>query len=333
LPDVSVLLPYRDSEPTLADAVESILAQRGVDLELIAIDDGSRDGGPAWISHLAARDPRVVPVASGGVGIARALEAGLAIARAPLIARMDGDDLCDPDRLAAERALLEADPALGMVATQVEAFPDSVVGAGLRLYVEWQNGLLTAADHARELFIESPVCHPSVMLRRDVLDGVGAWRDFSGPEDYDLWLRVHAAGWGIAKVPAVMLRWRHHGGRSTFLDPRYAIERFTEAKAPHLARTVRSTGRPLAIWGAGPTGKRLARALEPHGVRAAIFVDIDPRKHGRPARGVAIHAPDVLRDGGHVVVVAVGTRGARTIIRARLGALGCVEGADFWCAA
>ena len=330
-PTVSVLLPYRTCADTLGEAVDSILASRGVDLELIAIDDGSADDGPEQIAALAARDARVRPIATGGVGIARALTAGLAAARAPLIARMDGDDVSAPGRLRAQLALLESDPSLGMVATEVEAFPAEAVGAGLRLYVEWQNRLHTAADHARERFVESPVCHPSVVLRRDVLEAVGPWRDFSGPEDYDLWLRIAAAGWGIAKVPEVLLRWRHRAGRSTFSDPRYAPERFLEVKAPHLAHAVLATGRPLAIWGAGPTGKRLARALELHGVRPAIFVDIDPRKRGRLARGAPIDAPEALR--GHTVVVAVGTRGARASIRPRLAALGYEEGADVWFAA
>jgi hypothetical protein len=333
VPAVSVLLPYRNGVATLGEAAGSILAQRDVHLELIAIDDGSTDGAPALIDALAARDARVVPIASGGVGIARALGAGLAVARAPLIARMDGDDVCAPDRLARQRALLDGDPSLGLVATEVEAFPADAVGEGLRLYVAWQNGLHSAADHAREIFVESPVCHPSVVLRRAALDAVGAWRDFAGPEDYELWLRLVAAGWGLAKVPAVLFRWRHRPGRATFADPRYAIARFVEAKAPYLARAVLATGRPLAIWGAGPTGKRLARALEVHGVRTAAFIDIDPRKHDRRARDVAIHPPALAMAGEHTVVVAVGTRGARAEIRARLTAMGHDEGATFWCAA
>jgi hypothetical protein len=333
LPAISVLLPYRNSAATLDEAVASILAQRGVDLELIAIDDGSTDAGPALVAAHAAHDRRVVPIATGGVGIARALGAGLAVARAPLIARMDGDDVCAADRLARQRALLDGDPSLGLVATEVEPFPSDAVGEGLRHYVAWQNGLHSAAEHAREIFVEAPVCHPSVLLRRDALAAVGPWRDFAGPEDYDLWLRLAAAGWGLAKVPAVLFGWRHRPGRATFDDPRYAIARFVETKAPHLARTVLATGRPLAIWGAGPTGKRLARALEPHGARADAFIDIDPRKHGRLARGVAVHPPALAVGLRHTVVVAVGSRGARAEIRARLTAMGHEEGATFWCAA
>jgi glycosyltransferase involved in cell wall biosynthesis len=330
---VSVVLPYHQAEATLEEAVASVLAQRGVDLELLAVDDRSTDGGPARVAAIATRDPRVRPLRSAGRGIVAALSAGVAAARGELLARMDGDDVCLPGRLAAQVALMASDPGLGAVGTQVEAFPDAAVGEGLRRYVAWQNGLITPADHAREIFVEAPLCHPSVMLRRDALARVGGFRDVPWPEDYDLWLRLDAAGYGLAKVPQVLLRWRHREGRATFSDPRYGLERFREAKAEHLCARLGRMGRELAVWGAGPTGRRLARALEPFGVRAACFVDIDPRKLGRTARAAPIVAPDALSRERHAVVVAVGARGARALIRAALAERGFREGADYLCAA
>jgi hypothetical protein len=317
---VSVLLPYRDAAATLAEAVDSVLAQRGVELELIAIDDGSRDHGRALIP----RDERVVHVATGGIGIARALNAGLAAARAPLIARMDADDVAHPDRLRLQLELLAQDARLGAVGTRVRAvlLDGGAPGEGLARYVAWQNELVTADDHARELFVESPLCHPSVVLRRAALDEVGGWRDFDGPEDYELWLRLAAAGWRLAKVPAPLLDWRHVPGRLTFTDPRYALPRILATKAPFLAAALRARARPFVVWGAGPTGKRLARALEPHGARPAAFLDIDPRKLGGVARGAPILAPSADAIAGHTVVAAVGARGARDEIRAGFIALG-----------
>jgi glycosyltransferase involved in cell wall biosynthesis len=331
-----VLLPYRRVGETIEEAVDSVLAQRGVALELIAVDDGTPDDGDdgrAWVARRATRDGRVVRLASGGVGIVGALAAGLAVARAPLIARMDGDDVCHPDRLARQLDALAADPALAVVGTRVRPFPPAAVGEGLRRFVEWQNGLTSADDHARQLFDESPLCHPSVVLRREALSAMGGWRRFDGPEDYDLWLRLDAAGFRMAKLPEVLLDWRHRPGRLTFSDPCLSIERFREAKAPHLARRLRALGRPVALWGAGQTGKRLGRALEAHGVRAERFVDIDPRKIGGQARGVRVVAPAALQRGAQTVVVAVGARGARDLVRARLDGDGFVEGSDYLCAA
>jgi glycosyltransferase involved in cell wall biosynthesis len=332
-PRVSIVLPYRDVGGFVEEALGGVLAQQGVSLEVLAIDDGSADDGPARVARMAARDARIVPLATGGIGLVGALELGRRSARGPLLARMDGDDVALPGRLARQVALLEAQPSLGAVGTRVEAFADGPLGEGMQRYVEWQNGLVTAEDHARQLFVESPLCHPSVMLRREALDAVGGYRDGPWPEDYDLWLRLDAHGFGLAKVPEVLLRWRHRPGRATFRDPRYALHAFFEAKGRFLAPRLSRLGRPIAVWGAGPTGKRTARALEASGVFAELFVDIDPRKIGRVARGVPIASPSALERGRHTVVVAVGARGARDLVRAELAAGGFVEGEDYVCAA
>jgi glycosyltransferase involved in cell wall biosynthesis len=329
--DVSVLLPYRDAGETIEEAVDSVLAQCGPRFELICVDDGSTDGGPRRVAALAARHRSIVTVATGGVGIVRALQAGLAVARAPLIARMDGDDVCLPDRFAQQVDGFMRNPRLGVLGTQIEAFP--LAGEGLRRYVDWQNGVLGPAAHATQLFIESPLCHPSVMLRRTALDAVGGWQDVAWAEDYDLWLRLDAAGWELDKVPSLLLRWRHRDGRLTFADSRYDRDQFHRAKAPHLARRVLADGRPLAVWGAGRTGKRLVRELEPHGVVPDHFIDIDPKKIGNVARGRPIRSSARLPLGTHLVVVAAGAIGARAIIRAQLDHAGFEEGRDYLCTA
>lgn len=333
-PRVSILLPYKDVGRFIEEALRSVLEQRGVDLEVLAVDDGSRDGGPERVAGIAALDARVRHLATGGVGLVGALEIARAAARGELIGRMDGDDVALPGRLAAEVALLDADPTLGAVGTRVEAFAeDGEVGDGMKRYVAWQNGLVTAADHARQIFVESPLCHPSIVVRRSALDRVGGFRDGPFPEDYDLFLRLDAAGFGLAKVPEVLLRWRHRAGRATFGDARYGLDRFFGAKAAFLAPKLARAGRPVAVWGAGHTGKRTARALEAHGVRAELFIDIDPRKIGGVARGAPIREASALERGRHTVVVAVGARGARDLVRGTLDARGFVEGDDYVCAA
>lgn len=330
---ISVLLPYRDAAATVEEAVASVLADGAVDLEIIAVDDGSRDQGPAIVDRLAARDRRIVPVAAGGAGIAGALALAARLSRGDFLARMDADDISLPGRLRAQVDALDRDPDLGAVGALVDAFPAEAVGEGSRLYVAWMNGLITPADHDRDLFVESPLCHPSVTLRREALDRAGGYRDVPWPEDYDLWLRLRAAGWRLAKVPGTFLRWRHHGRRATITDPRYSLPRFDALKARYLSPVLRRLGRPLAIWGAGKTGKRLGRALEGEGMTASLWVDIDPRKIGNLARGAPIVDPAALRRGDYTVVVAVGARGGREIVRGRLTRAGFVEGEDFLCAA
>jgi glycosyltransferase involved in cell wall biosynthesis len=339
-PLVSVLLPYRDAAESVELAMGSVLSQRGVDaaaIEVVCVDDGSRDAGPELVRRVAADDARVLPVSARGRGIVDALTTGLEVCRGELIARMDADDISLSDRFSRQIALLRADQRLGAAGTRVEAFvagsPAGEIGEGLRLYLEWQNAVVTPEDHQREIFVESPLCHPSVMLRRSALEAVGGWRETTWAEDYDLWLRLHAAGYRLAKVPEVLLRWRHRGGRLTFSDPRYHVSRFLEAKGHYLAPRLVASARPVAVWGAGPTGRRLARALEKGGVHARLFVDIDPRKIGRRARGAPIVSPAALHRGEHTVVVAVGARGARELVRRQLALRGFIEGDDYICAA
>ena len=332
--DVSVLLPYRDAADTVEEALDCVLAQRGVRLEVIAVDDGSRDEGPAKVARLAARHRALRPLSTSGLGIPGALNVAFAAASAPVLARMDGDDVCAPDRLRLQLEQLRAQPALGALGTEVEAFPDEAVEDGLRRFVAWQNALRTPEEHARQLFVESPLCHPSVMLRREALAQLGGYREGPFPEDYDLWLRLDAAGWALAKIAPVLLGWRHRPFRATFVDPRYSIDAFRAVKAPHLARRLSTLQRDrrLLVWGAGKTGKRLLRALEPHHVRAHAFIDIDPAKLGGHARGLPVRPPEGLRRETDLVVVAVGARGARDLVRAHLDNCAFVEGSDYLCA-
>jgi len=333
LPAVSVLFPYRNAAPTVGAALESLLAQVGVELEVLAMDDGSTDGGDEVVHAIAKKDGRVHCHRTSGLGIVGALEGARSRARAPWIARMDADDLSLPGRLARQVSALEEDPTLGALGTRVALFPERGLGEGLRLYAEWQNGLVTPEEHERDLFVESPLCHPSVMMRREALEAVGGYRETEWWEDYDLWLRMAGAGWRLAKIPEVLLKWRHSEGRMTLNHPRAAPARLVTAKAFYLAPRLVAMRRPVVIWGAGPTGKRLARALETRGVRAERFVDIDPRKIGRRARGAPIEDPGTLAAGRETIVVAVGSRGARALIRAHLDTMGFVDGVDYVCAA
>jgi glycosyltransferase involved in cell wall biosynthesis len=330
---ISVLLPFRDAASTLEEALDSILAQRSVQLEVIAIDDGSRDQSSAIAARIAARHAALRIVRTDGIGIARALQLATKHARSQLIARMDADDIAHEERLAKQHDALAREPEIAVLGTQVSCFPEAEIGQGLARYVAWQNELRTPEDHARQMFVESPLCHPSIVVRRAALESVGGYRDGDFPEDYDLFLRLDAAGYALAKLPEVLLRWRHHAQRATVVDARYDRARFLATKAPHLARRLLALGRPIDFWGAGTNGKRIARAIEPYGVRIERFIDIDPDKIGRTARGApVISSADVTPPSGRTVVVAVAARGARDLVRSQLNALGYREGADYLCA-
>lgn len=328
-PELSVVLPYRDAEETLEEAVASVLEERDVALELIAVDDGSTDRGPELLASIAARDPRVRVVRTEPRGLVPALDLGLELARAPFVARMDADDVSLRGRFSRQLELLQRDPRIAVVGCLVEAFPEGAVEGGLLRYVEWQNALLTPEDHARERFVESPLCHPSVTMRLEAVREVGGYREGPFPEDYDLFLRLASRGYALAKVPFLGLRWRHSEGRVTFRDPRCSPEAIRRCKAPFLAEVIHRDPREFVLWGAGREGRRLARELEAFGAIPARFVDIDPKKIGRTARGRPIGSAEGLRPDRAFVIAAVASRGARAEIREGLRARGFSEGEDF----
>jgi hypothetical protein len=275
----------------------------------------------------------VVVVRGPGEGIARALNRGLARCDAPLVARMDADDVAHPERLAVQRALLEEAPALAAAGTRVRLFPRAAVRSGMARYVAWLNGLVTPALVRRDLFVEAPLVHPSAMIRRGPLEEAGGWRDGDFPEDYELWLRLAAEGHALTNVPRTLLAWRESPGRATRTDPRYALARHLALKARFLARGPLAGRREIAVWGAGDTGKALCDALAPLGIRPALFVEVDAKKIGRLVRGAPVVGyRDVAQARGLPLVVAVGAAGARELIRAELVAAGFLETRDFWCA-
>lgn len=325
-----VLLPVRNAAATLDEALASMARQTFPDFRCLVLDDGSTDESPTIAEAWATRDFRFVAVRRPAEGLVATLNAGLDLVAAPFVARMDADDVALPGRLAAQAHALERDPSLDLVATQVEFTGD--VSEGLRAYEAWMNSLVTHEELTRDLFVEAPVAHPSVVMRTEALRAVGGYREFDGPEDYDLWLRGWRAGWRFAKVPRGLMRLRDHGERLTKTDARYSPRAFLYCKVEHLVAAKELAGREVVVWGAGRDGKRAAKALRRAGAELAWLVDIAPTKVGKSMLGVPVRAPDSLA-GPDVpfVVAAVGIKGARAEIRSELAALGHTEGVDFVC--
>ena len=330
MPAVSVLLPVRDAATTLAACLDSLAAQTLADHEVVAVDDGSTDGSGERLAARAAKDPRVRLLRTAPRGLVPALSLALAEARAPLVARMDADDVAHPPRLEAQVRRLRADEAVDVLGCRVALVaPPGARAGGMRAYVDWVNGLLDHDAIARDRFVESPLVHPSVAMRTARLRALGGWRDVDGPEDYDLWLRAFDAGLRFAKLAEVLLDWCDSPSRLTRTDPRYSPAAFARLKAEALARGPLA-GRPAVVWGAGPVGKAFARALRAKGVAVAAFVEVDPRKIGQRVAGspvVGLDAVSGLPPALHLG--AVGQKGARERLRGEARRRGLVDGKDF----
>lgn len=334
-PTVSVLMPCYNAAGTLEEALESLAAQSLANFEVIVVDDGSEDGSPEILRKWAKKDPRFDWIPRPHAGIVPTLNAGLEACRAPLVARMDADDRAHPERLARQVELLQADTDLTLASCLVAGFPAGQVREGFRVYLRWLNSLVTNCQIRREIFVESPLPHPSVMFRRDRVLQAGGYQDRGWPEDYDLWLRLYTAGARFAKVPEVLLEWREHPRRLTRVDSRYSLENFLRAKAHYLALGPLAGRDAVIVWGAGMMGRRLSKHLVRQNAPLVAFIDVDPGKIGRTRRGRPILPPEALpewcsRFQQPVVLAAVGARGARRLIRRRLNDFGLQEGRDWW---
>jgi len=251
LPRISVLMPVRNEERYLGAALDSLCRQTFTQWELVAVDDGSSDATPAILAAAARNDSRIRVVRLDGEGLVAALNAGLPLCNAPLLARMDGDDVCHPRRFESQAGFLDAHPEIGLVASSFRHFPRTGLRRGMIDYERWQNSLENHSLISRDLFVESPFVHPGIMTRREIVAQVGGYRDCGWAEDYDLWLRMAAAGTRFARLPDPLFFWRDHPERATRTSDAYALDAMRRCKFHHLRRGFLSGVTELVIAGAG----------------------------------------------------------------------------------
>ena len=200
---VSVVMPVYNGARFVADALACIENQSLRDIEIIAVDDGSNDGTWELLSAAARRDDRVRTVRNErNEGLRAALNRGLGLATAPLVARQDADDVLAPEGLARQVAEFYADPSLVLLGCAFD-----VVQEGRPPQV----GRMPESDTAirwRMLF-DNPFCHTSVMFRRVAPDGWYPRYESYRCEDYDLWARMLAHGRG-RNLPDPLVTRREH---------------------------------------------------------------------------------------------------------------------------
>jgi glycosyltransferase involved in cell wall biosynthesis len=332
-PEISVLLPVHDAAPTLVACLASIQRQSRMDFECVVVDDGSSDGSQEIARRIAARDGRFMVVEREHEGLVSTLQAGAHLCRAPVIARIDADDWMHRDRLALQLEALRAHPELDAVGTGVHLFPRRALSEGRRAYESWLNSLDGANAVWKNRFIECPVAHPTLAIRREALLA-HPYRERGWPEDYDLLLRLLRAGPRVGVVPRRLVGWRDHSERLSRTHDRYALERFTACRAWHLSRDFLAGHREYVLWGHGRTGRALRRALSDLGHDPVSIVEVHPRRIGRILHGAEVIPPDALAGRPRRPLIAsVAGAGPRGEIRAALAELGYAEGIDFVCAA
>jgi glycosyltransferase involved in cell wall biosynthesis len=330
-PELSVVLPVRNAEATLAEAIESCLEQTWGEFELIVVLNGGEDRSVEIAEQYAKADSRMRLVRSpASEGVAGAMKRGVEEAQGALIARMDADDRSLPTRFERQREFLHAHAEIGVVSGEVRLV--NSLGAGMERYVEWVNGLRTSQAVARERFVECPVVQPSLMMRREAIAQAGGYRVMDWAEDHDLFLRMLEKGIQFGKVEELVLDWRDGEGRLTRSHAAYGVDQVWRMKAHHLARVSKIREGGVALCGAGPIGKRLARLLLALGVEVHGFFEVNPKRVGAIIAGVPVASSEELgsRWREAVLLSAVGIAGGRGRVREPAMRAGYAEGEDFF---
>lgn len=328
---VSVLMPVRNEERFLPAALASLRAQTHRDWELVAVDDYSTDRTSGILAAAAAEDRRIRVVRAGQRGLVPALNAGLKACSFPLVARMDGDDVCHPRRLQQQVDFITGHPDVGLLACNFRHFPRRHLRIGMLAYEEWQNSLCSHEELLRDRFVESPFTHPTVMFRREVVTSAGGYRDMGWAEDYDLWLRLADAGVRFASLPEVLFYWRDRPERATRTMDEYASAAFRRCKAHHLRNGFLRDAWSVTLIGAGLEGRAWRRVLEDVGIKVTRWVDLDPRKVGRQLHGAPVVTMGAVEPGSGPMLVTIGCRGARADVRQKASLQGLLEGKDYVC--
>lgn len=204
---VSVLMPIRNGARFLPQALASLSRQTFDNWELVSILDASTDDSEEILAGWGDPRLRVVKLLEPK-GIASALNQGLQVADGELVARLDSDDECAPERLTTQSREMVRRPSLGLLGSFATNVDEHGEGLGLRRVA---HGL--AVKHW--LIIRNQFIHSSVMIRRSILEQVGGYRSGLGSyEDYELWLRISRIS-DVDNIPEALVRYRIHSDQTT----------------------------------------------------------------------------------------------------------------------
>ncbi len=304
-PRLSVLMGVHDAEPYLREAVDSLLAQTFTDFEAIVVDDGSRDGSADILASYQDRRLRILRNPKNA-GLPATLNRALGVARAPLLARMDADDVAAPDRFTRQVAVMDARPELDVLGSWTVEIDEAGEETGRFSFPACE--ALIRWGMART----NVVYHPTVLMRREMLERVDGYRAaVDVADDYDLFTRILMAGGRIDLVPERLLRYRRHADQAS--AARVARQHEQAAAVRHrYVRWLAGANAPVEVvdaaaelqepGGASPPGCLLEPALAlSRAIRAGAAAGAGPAGHRRvqehARRALLAHAARLRADG------------------------------------
>ncbi|MCY1323640.1 Undecaprenyl-phosphate 4-deoxy-4-formamido-L-arabinose transferase [compost metagenome] len=272
VPLVSVLLPVYNAEPYLAAALESILKQDYRRLEIIAIDDGSRDRSLEIMRRYQQADDRITIVSRENRGLIATLNEGLTLAKGDLIARMDADDISYPSRLSRQVSLFQRQPELALCGSGIDTLLGDRIIRGTPNPI-YQPASLRALSKFFTIFIHSTVVFNRRVIPQDMLTYDA---HYVHAEDFDLFRRV-AERFPAVMIDEALIAYRIHGNSVTNTHKRQMRRTHLQIVAENLVREELCDG-PSALNDIG-----LAVTSETIGRAAACILSLEARVSALPA--------------------------------------------------
>jgi len=277
-PTVSVIMSVFNGEKFLSETIDSVLSQSFRNFEFVIVDDGSTDATADILSKYALRDGRIRVLREGKKGRAGALNLAISTANGKYVANTDADDLSMPSRLEEQVAFMEKNPEVGVLGGAFELITDSGE------VIDVIRHPLEDSQMRSAMLRYNPICHSSVILRKNIVLASGGYRStFEPSEDYDLWVKM--SEWGrLANLPSVLVRYRLHANqlsvrkveRQTLcnLAISAAIEQRKNGRSDPLADIQDLT--PQAVQSLGVTPQKIHAAfVEAYGGWSSQLKDID----------------------------------------------------------
>lgn len=270
-PRISVAMSVYNNARYVAASIESILSQTASDFEFLILNDGSTDASADIIESYARRDRRIRVVHQANRGLIPSLNLLIQMARAPLIARMDGDDISLPQRFERQLAFLMSNSDHGVVGTSTYDIDEEG-----RLAKHHDEYPLDHEGVVKDLERWSPLCHSSVMMRTEIVRAVGGYRGaYRHCEDYDLWLRLSLH----TRLCSLAGQLHYYRRSPDQISSRHALDQQTGAAIAWLAHRQRVEGRPDPTDGLRelPAINELDRVFGQQGLSREVRFSLAPK--------------------------------------------------------
>jgi glycosyltransferase involved in cell wall biosynthesis len=247
IPEVSVILPAFNSGKYIGRAIESVLRQTFSDFELIVVNDGSTDNTEQVVQSFSDQRIRYVKNPKNE-GLIHSLNRAIDLSRGKYIARMDGDDICQPARFAKQKLFLDQNQEVAVVASTIEFINELEEKTG-----DWKldKQTITPEQIKRTILKENCIAHPTVMMRSEIIKELKYQRYQENIEDYDLWLRILGRGDKIAKIDEPLLLYRIHANSITGMHLKNANPYFKhlQMKLRFLSKSKHTSLFSVAVFG------------------------------------------------------------------------------------